>query len=250
MFFGFDLKEIFLFPVKDADARKHFLIGSLISLAGFIIPIVPYLVLYGYAVLIVRQIFRNESPRMIPWEDWGGLLKDGAKLFGIRMLFAMPVLILALPIFLSAIGMPIFMANASESEMNTLFGIFTVIMLGSFCILVPLSIPLAVLIPAAEMYMIEQDDFSAAFRFREWWKVLRANLGGFIAAFAIYYFATIILTFAIQLLMATLIFACLLPILLPALTIYIVLLMYTTFAIAYRDGKTKLAQLEGQFTTA
>ncbi len=41
MFFGFDLKKIFLFPVKDAEARKYFLIGPLVSIAAFSGPIVP-----------------------------------------------------------------------------------------------------------------------------------------------------------------------------------------------------------------
>ena len=71
MFFGFDLKEILMFPFKDQESRKYFLIGCLVALAAFFIPIVPYLVLFGYAVRIARQVMNNESPRMIAWDDWG-----------------------------------------------------------------------------------------------------------------------------------------------------------------------------------
>ena len=73
MFFGINLNQALSFPFQDSDSRKHFLIGCLVSLAAFIIPILPFLMLYGYAVRIVRQVLNNESPRMVPWEDWTGM---------------------------------------------------------------------------------------------------------------------------------------------------------------------------------
>ena len=39
MFFGINLNEIFTFPFKDAESRKYFLIGCLVSLTAFIVPI-------------------------------------------------------------------------------------------------------------------------------------------------------------------------------------------------------------------
>ena len=92
------------------------------------------------------------------------------------------------------------------------------------------------------MNAIEKGEFSAGFRLREWWSVFRANMGGFIAAFAIYYFASMALALLTQILFVTVILACLVPILLPASTIYILLIMYVSIAQAYRDGKNKLAQ--------
>ena len=59
---GIDLNQIFLFPIKDAETRKYFLIGCAVSLAGFIIPVIPYLLLFGYVARIAKQIFKNESP--------------------------------------------------------------------------------------------------------------------------------------------------------------------------------------------
>ena len=42
MFFGIDLNQTFSFPFKDAESRKYFLIGCLVSLTAFIIPILPF----------------------------------------------------------------------------------------------------------------------------------------------------------------------------------------------------------------
>lgn len=240
MFFGFDLKEILLFPIKDELARKHFLAGCLVALAGFFIPILPYLVLFGYAVQIARQALRGESPHMIAWEDWSGMLQDGLKLFGIRMIYSLPILILAIPLMIAGFAMPFLAENLDSGNVDAFFAIFTVIMVGSLCIIIPLSIPLAVIIPAAEMHVVETNEFAAGFRFKEWWQVLRANLSGFIAAFGIYYAASFVLTFAVQIIMATMILACLMIILIPAITLYITLIMYVTVAIAYRNGREKL----------
>jgi|CXWL01.1.fsa_nt_gi hypothetical protein len=244
MFFGFDLKEIFMFPFKDAEARKRLLVGGLVSIAAFFIPILPYLVLFGYAVIIARQVLRGESPRMVPWEAWSGMLKDGAKLFGIRMIFSIPILILAMPLFAASFAMPFIAENMDSGSADSLIMLMSILMLGTFCILIPISLPLAVLIPAAEMHMIDNNDFAAGFRFKEWWKIFRANLGGFIAAFGIYYIVSMALVIVMQILAATLIFACLMFVLIPAMTIYLTLVMYVTIAIAYRDGKLKLAQSE------
>jgi len=244
MFFGIDLNQIFTFPFKDADSRKHFLIGSLVSLSAFIIPVLPFLVLYGYAVRIARQVLNDETPHMVEWDDWGGMLKDGAKLFGIRIIYSIPILILAIPLFVSMFIMPFFMSDMGNSQADVLIPIFIVIMLGAGCILIPFSLAITLIIPAAEMYMVDKDDFSAGFRIREWWAIFRANLSGFIAAFAIYYLSSMALAIVVQIIGATLILACLLPFLLPAVTLYITLIMYTTIAQAYKVGKEKLAQAE------
>ena len=87
----------------------------------------------------------------------------------------------------------------------------------------------------------DTDEFAAGFRIRDWWAILRANISGFIAAFAIYYVSSMVLGLAIQIVGMTMIFACLLPFLLPAITMYSLLIMYTTIAQAYKVGKDKLA---------
>ncbi|MBL8098410.1 MAG: DUF4013 domain-containing protein [Anaerolineales bacterium] len=242
MFFGFNLNEIFMFPVKDDESRKHFYVGIAVSLLAFIVPIVPYIILFGYGAQIAKQIINGESPRMIAWTDWGKLFKDGLKVFGARLVIGLPILVFVLPIMIISFAFPFVMENASAREAESMALVFTVIMLGFTCFIFPISLVMAVIIPAPEMYVIDKDDFKAVFQFREWWKIFRANLGGFIAAFGIYYIVSFVMAFAMQILIATLILACLLIVLLPAMTIYITLIMYVLGAMAYKDGKAKLAQ--------
>lgn len=242
MFFGFNLNEILTFPFKDQESRKHFLVGALVSISAFIIPILPFFVLTGYAVQIAKQVMRGESPRMVAWDDWGKLFSDGAKVFGIRLVLTSPILIFAIPLMFVGLLIPVFMANASPEEMETFMAIYSIFITASVCIIFPVSIALAVILPPAEMHVVDTGEFAAGFRVREWWAILRANLGGFIAAFVIYYLTSMAVAFGVQLLMMSIIFACLLPIAMPAITIYSILIMYVTSAQAYRDGKAKLAE--------
>lgn len=241
MFFGFNLNEILVFPFKE-EHRKYLYIGIGMSLLAFIIPIVPYFILFGYGAQIAKQILNNETPHLIAWDDWGKLFKDGLKVFGARFIVGLPILIFAIPIFIASFIFPVMMETASPSEVEKILPIYFLVIFGGLCFIIPISMVIAVIIPAAEIKVIESDDFTAMFRFKEWWQIFRANLSGFIAAFAIYYIVAMVLSFAIQIIFATLILSCLLIILLPAMTFYITLIMYVTAAIAYKDGKTKLIQ--------
>lgn len=240
MFSGIDLSQILLFPVKDSESRKYFLIGCAVALAGFIVPIVPYLFLFGYAAQVARQVFNGESPRMIAWNDWGTLFQDGAKIFGVRIVYTLPILILALPMVVAGIAMPIIADNVNSSEVDAVIAVFLLVMLLFGCLLVLLSLPLGLIIPAAEMHTVDKNDFAAGFRFREWWGIFRANLGGYVVALVIVYAASTALTIVMQILMATIILSCLLPFFVPAITTYTTLVMYAMFAQAYKVGKDKL----------
>ena len=61
-----NLQATLLFPVRDADARKQWLIASAITLAGFIIPILPTLVVMGYSVKIMRQVIHEGREPSMP----------------------------------------------------------------------------------------------------------------------------------------------------------------------------------------
>jgi hypothetical protein len=243
MFFGINLQEILTFPFKDDQARKHLLVGSLVALSAFVIPILPYLALMGYAVSIARQILRGEEPRMVAWEDWSSLLSDGIKLFGVRMVYSIPIFLLVIPIILISTILPIFATTLDSREAEMFFVLFPLLVTGLICILIPLSIPLAILIPVAELHTVEKGEFAAAFQFKEWWSILRVNLSGFLAAFGVYYIASMLVAILIQILAATIILSCLLIVLIPASTIYLTLITYAVTAVAYREGKAKLAQV-------
>lgn len=238
MLFGFNLNHLFLFPVADDEARKNFLIGALLILASFIIPIIPYLLVMGYTLRIMRQVIEGERPRMIAWGDWEGLLTDGLKLFGIRFVYSLPFLLFILPLMLALWSLPM-LAAALEEE--GLFLAWLVAFPLFFACFIPVSLVFAILLPAPEAHVAATREFSAGFRIREWWPIFRKNLGGFVVAFLIFYGISMLLALAIQIMMMTIILLCLLPLLVPVISMYLTVVQYVLFAQAYREGREKLA---------
>ncbi|HSL43294.1 MAG TPA: DUF4013 domain-containing protein [Anaerolineales bacterium] len=243
MLFGFNLNDLFLFPIQTGEARKHFLIGCLIYLAGFFIPILPWLVVSGYSALLIRQVLNGEKLHLVPWENWEALLKDGARMFGIRLVYSSPMLILMMPIFFLFFAGPfiaIFLENSEGSGGGFIYLISMFVGMAAFLIMMPLSLVIGLIVPAAEIHTISKDDFMAGFQVREWWPIFKKNWGGFLVALAIMYGIMMVMSMVMQVAFMTLVFICLLPIFLPVVSMYMGVVQYAAFAQAYKDGRDRL----------
>jgi hypothetical protein len=49
------VKALLVYPFEDARWKSKFLIGSLILLANYAIPVIPFILLYGYTAQIMRR---------------------------------------------------------------------------------------------------------------------------------------------------------------------------------------------------
>jgi hypothetical protein len=242
--FGFDLNQLLTFPFQDEEARKYFLIGCLFCLASFVIPILPWLVVSGYGAILIRQVLQGEKPHLVPWDNWEALLKDGARLFGIRLIYASPLILLMIPLFLLSFAFPLFPAFARNGDSHTMsmfFLVFSMAMTGLFMLMMPLSLAVGLIVPAAEIHVIAKDDFSAGFQVRDWWSIFKKNWGGFVVALALLYAVMMVLSFAMQIMMFTIVLMCLLPFFLPAISMYYTVVHYVAFAQAYRNGRDTLS---------
>jgi len=64
------LKTLFRFPFRQPGWQSRFMVGSLLSVANYVIPILPSIWTGGYLVRIVRQTVRGEEPALPAWDDW------------------------------------------------------------------------------------------------------------------------------------------------------------------------------------
>ena len=243
MLFGFNLNDLFIFPFEDREARKHFLIGCLLCLASFVIPILPWLVVSGYGAILIRQVLNGEKPHLVPWENWESLLKDGARLYGIRLIYSSPLFLILIPLFLLSFAFPffpIFLRTGEIQNLQPIYFLFIMILTGMSLLIVPLSVAIGLFIPAIEVHVITKDDFMAGFQVKDWWAIFKQNWGGFVAALAIVYVITMVMSFAMQIMIFTIVLMCLLPIFMPVIFMYMILVQYVAFAQAYKDGKDRL----------
>jgi hypothetical protein len=245
------LQTLLYFPFKDTESRNRLLIASALGFASFIIPIIPWLFILGYAGTIMKQIIvEKQEPSMPDWNNWNQYISLGGKLFGVNLIYAIPVFI---PMFLGYFGMmlPAFMDIFSDNPygfansdqflgitMLSSFGGMALFGIGMF-----FTIVLWVFLPPAFAHVVAKDSFAAGFQFRDWWKIFRANLGGFFLSMVIAGGLYMVLMLVVQVIYMTIVLCVLVPFLIAFISAYLSIIIFTLFAQAYREGVTKL---EGQ----
>jgi hypothetical protein len=245
------LQTLLYFPFKDSDSRNKLFIASALGLASFIIPIVPWLFILGYAGAIMKQIIVDkQEPSMPDWKNWNEYISLGGKVLGVYIIYAIPAIIpmifgygaMMLPAFLDA-----FSHNPqSYSNPDQFLGITMLFSFGGFALFgigMLFSLILWVFLPPALAHVVAKDSFAAGFQFREWWKIFRANIGGFILAIIIAGGLYMVLMLAMQIMYMTIILCILLPFLFAFISAYLTIIIFTLLAQAYSDGVLKL---EGQ----
>ncbi|MEW6402463.1 MAG: DUF4013 domain-containing protein [Chloroflexota bacterium] len=242
-----DFQSILLFPVRDEFARKQFIIAALVMLTGMIIPLIPMIILMGYGARIMRQVIdEDKEPTMLEWQgnDWGQLLQEGARLFAIRLIFILPVFLFMGCGFAFFMSSPILFASSDSGDPSP-FGFITMaIGMGIFLLTMLLSLPLGVIIGAAESHVVTKQSFQAGLQFREWWPIFRAGLGQFVGAYLLALAISFILSFVMQIAMITIILICLMPFFLFGFSAYISLVLNALFARAYAVGRKAVQTVE------
>ena len=87
-------EQAFAFPFKDKIWLNKFLIGTALVLAGFFIPIIPTLFVWGYLVRLMRDIIDTGEARMPEWDRWEDLGLKGIYYLLISFIYVLPGLVL------------------------------------------------------------------------------------------------------------------------------------------------------------
>jgi hypothetical protein len=236
-------QAIFSFAFKDPRWKMKFLIGTLLGFAGYIVPILPGLIVLGYGATIMRQIIVDNAGASLPeWDDWGKLLSRGFKMGSAMFIFMLPVIILFVggyflmmfSFFGSVFSQSNSAADTSAPTVMFLLGSFGGMTM--FVVAMLISLPLGLLLPAAVANGVAKDSFLAAFHLREWWKILRVNAGGFFTALVLVYGSYVLLIFALQIVYMTVILCFLLPLLANILSFYLTIVCAAALGEAYRRG--------------
>lgn len=238
-----NLQSTLLFPVRDAESRKQFLTASVIMLAGTIIPILPMLVIMGYGAKIMRQVIdEGREPSMPDWQgsDWGALLMEGLRLWGARLIYALPLMIAMGCGFIFMFAGTGLLASEGGDIPPVLGGLATLAGFGIVMLLGLLALPLGIMIGAVEFHVVTKNSFQAAFQFKEWAPIFRKSFVQFLLAYAMMMAASMALTFVMQIAMMTIVLLCVLPFLMMGISTYIALVMNALFAQAYAAGRAAL----------
>lgn len=247
-------QETLLFPVKDADARKQFLIACLVALAGFIIPLIPTFILMGYGVRIMRQVIEErKSPSMPEWQgsDWSAMLMDGLRVFGVQITLMLPLLLLMCcgSIFMigGSMGFPA-LDKHNDSPFIALGLVFFFLGIGLMMLFALLSFPYGIIVSAAIPHAVASNSFAAGLNFKEWFPIFRKGLGNFILSYIFVMAISFVFMFVIQFALITLILMCIVPFLMIPYSAYFTLVANTIYSQAYVSGRDAL-QMEQHATS-
>lgn len=241
-----NLQDTLLFPIRDADARKQFLIACAVALSMFIIPILPTFLLMGYCAKIMRQIVdERKEPSMPAWEgsDWSEMLIDGLRLYGAQFVLSLPLMILMGCGMIFLLGGSIgFAAVADEGSQawNTISWLLYMLGMISVIFLSVLSLPYSVITSAALPHVASKRSFQAALAIKEWFPIFRKALGQFILAYITVLVASFIFAILMQVAMMTIILICIVPFIMLPYIAYQLIIMNTVFAQAYVAGRDGL----------
>ncbi len=249
------LKTLFKFPFQGPNWRNNFIIGAALTLANSIVPLVPLIFVYGYALQIMRRTVDGQDLELPPWDDWGKLAVDGLRLMLVGLLYLLPgilVLLVGVALYFASIFSWPLLADAAERGGDGQIALLLLIgflgsmaimmlsmLLGSLLILLGL-IPL----PLATAHFAVRDQVTAAFRIREWWPLLRANKLGYFAAWVVVFGLMSISYFAFAMAYYTLILCCLIPLLAAPANFYLSVIAAAMFGQTYRESITVVEAAE------
>lgn len=226
-------KEAFTFLFKDPDWISRLAIAAGLSLFNPLI--IPIFLVTGYGCRIMQGVIVGRKPPELPeWKDWGGLLKDGLRVYAVGLVYALPAILMMLAsvaiIFVSAIPM------VDNGSIEPWMPVLWLSMPVGISLIMVLSIPLQLIGQVAMAHLVAKDRFSAAFRLGELWAIFKANAGGFILTWLIVYAASIAIVFVSQILMYTVVLCILYPLVIAAGSVYLAVASYALYAEAYVEA--------------
>ena len=240
------LKALFSYPFRHPGWENKLLILALLCAAGMLIPILPWLPALGYMAEILRRAAAGDgNPDLPEWDDWGRMIKDGLRLGGTGLLAMLPLILVFgcgfSSYFVSMIG-----AIASESAYEGAGGMplgmlagMLILCLTMGCGLV-LSLVVALPLPAVLAHVALKRSFSAAFQVKEWGRIFRANLGGFLIGVGLLWAVGFAIQFIVNLLVSTVVL-CVAALIAPlVITPYLMVISGLLYGRIYYEGVQNL----------
>jgi len=235
------IKALFSYPFRKANWGTRLVVLGAFFAAGFIIPVIPWLFAYGYMAELVRRVVREGGEPDLPeWSDWGKLLMDGLRVFGVSLFYLVPVFVIFslgfgtyLTTMLSTAGLSHSGRGGAEAFMilSSMGVLFCSTSLGFL-----FSMLVGVVYPTALTHVVVKESFPALFQVRDWWKIFSANLGGFLVIQVLLFGMIMIMQYGVYLLVYSFVLCGLAPILGFILGPYLMVTVSLMMGQAYREG--------------
>jgi hypothetical protein len=140
------------------------------ALSPILIGIVGFMALSGYAIRLLQNVADGQTFPLPEWNQWTDDIVRGLKYMGVGLVWALPVLILAIP---NAIGSSLLDTRGSE----TAAAIGVIILFCGACLTIVYCLFLAVVTPGYTIAFARDERFGSGLHFREILEWTWRNIG-------------------------------------------------------------------------
>ena len=175
-----DLNKVFSYQFEDKQWINKLGIGAVIS----IVPILNF-ALSGYIVAIIRNVM-NDSAEVLPnWDDLGKKFNDGLILFAAGVIYAVPLIVIFLPIGIMSAGGLIAGNNNLHGIGQIFSGVGSALLYCFLCLIIIYALALSVVYPAILVVFAREGTFASCFKLRDAFELVSRNAGPFFTAWIV-----------------------------------------------------------------
>ncbi len=172
-----DFGASFSFVTQDEEWIKKIAIGAVLVLVSPFTLGISLIPLVGWGLEISRRVIRGTEPTLPDWSDFGQLFTDGIKLIVGALIWSLPLIIL------SICGSIIGVVVAEQGGGDDFAGILSALV---SCVSVPYGLLVALLLPSLVGQLADHGEFGRAINPMNAFKLLGANVGGYVLALVVY----------------------------------------------------------------
>ena len=180
---SFDFARPFSFVFDDPEWLQRILIGGLFYLAGFLI--VGWFFILGYMAKLARNVIAGLERPLPDWENLGDYFNEGLRLFGVIVVYVLPLVVLGIGMMFPAMIAETFDNDGARTMAGLMSGCIT-------CLFVPLTFAMIFFMPASLLFAAVERRFGAAFEFGRIWPFIKQNIGNYLLAIVVYLIARMI----------------------------------------------------------
>ncbi len=169
-----DIGKAFTFVTDDPRWVTKLAIGGGIFFASSLLSIVlvglvGYVILFGYLLIMTRNVIAGNPTPLPEWDNWGELLSGGLKNIAVQLVLALPAIIIYLFMVLTS------SLSGSRNSGASLVG--SSLSLVGCCLLIPAGLFAAITIPAAVGRLAGMGSIGSALNPSGLLSTIRANFG-------------------------------------------------------------------------
>jgi hypothetical protein len=190
-----DYARALTFLWEDPRWKEKLMIGTVIMLislplTSILIGFVGILIVMGYGVRVLQNVRDGNQYPLPEWDQWSEDLSRGFKLAVVSLVWALPALLLSIPIVMGGV----MMGFGDEASSDFLMGIGGLTFGLGYCLVFIFGLFYALVTPGFTVWFARNEQISDGLKLTEVWEWTRQNLGSVILVMLAYIVASIIIT--------------------------------------------------------